>query len=945
MQAKKYLPTLLATLSLLLGGLPVIVTATPATAAVTTIPNLPAKWKTITSPASGTTCAVALNGTLWCWGKAEGTRGVTWNVANGDPEAGNPVGPKQVGAATNWVSVEGSTTHVCARNTLSEIWCWGENANGQLGDGTTNKSQVPVKVKGPIGKAWYSFSVNYQTSCGIQATGLWCWGNNSSGAILPDSSKDAVINIPRQYTAATPVIDSSAEVQIGATQAVKIGGKIYVNKGGLTLEEFTAPLGKVWNSFSVRQTFAYGSDLGSFKDFSDYASICAISSDGIALCESTFSMSDSRQMRLGAYTDWQNISLRQVDPREPICGIRGTNPKSISCFSAYAAGNVTYVGTCVDVDIRKYMGEKYNSNLTNGTKLVPSSEWCGYGGIQRVTHPFFDGTLPDSKSLDLVLPDASSVASIYGGFYQGSVAGETWYNTWGRLFALTDSGLLYVIGDGKYGERQDGLSNSLVTDTWAQALTQSPTIASVSRTMIPKTGGATVTLNGSFLVGLTSLTVGSTSISTWTESNDGTSLTFTSPTSATSATVSVTAVTAGGTATLDNALTFGDSPTAPSITGLSANDQSVTVNWSAPASVGTSPINSYIVTLSPGGSTCTWTLGPLSCTVTGLTNGVTYRATVRAFSNVGPGLVSASSASFVPYKSPDAPQIVSIAPGDGQITVTWSAASNNGSAITAYEVVTQPGGNSCSTSGTGTSCTISPLTNGTAYSVSIYATNDAGGGEVSTSETLITPRTLAGAPTSVSITPGDRQLSVGWRAPSSNGGSPVTSYTVTAQPGSVTCTAIAPSTSCNLLGLSNGSVYSITVVATNPAGDSVASSTVTGSPVTIPGKPTISATEPGSNSVLVRWRAPSATGGASVTSYTVVASPGGNSCSTSGAVLFCTVTGLDNGTTYSFTVTATNTAGTGSASASYNGVPATIAKLMLRREPVLSVVWSTGLHT
>ncbi|NBR24823.1 MAG: hypothetical protein EBU08_13845, partial [Micrococcales bacterium] len=196
-------------------------------------------------------------------------------------------------------------------------------------------------------------------------------------------------------------------------------------------------------------------------------------------------------------------------------------------------------------------------------------------------------------------------------------------------------------------------------------------------------------------------------------------------------------------------------------------------------------------------------------------------------------------------------------------------------------------------------------------------------GDFATSDTLITPRTLAGAPTNVVVSPGDKQLGVSWRAPSSNGGSAVTSYTVTAQPGSVTCTAIAPATSCNLLGLSNGSVYSVTVVATNPAGDSVSSSTVTGSPVTIPGKPTISATEPGANSVLVRWRAPSATGGASVTGYTVVASPGGNSCSTSGSVLFCTVTGLDNGTTYAFTVTATNSAGTGSASASYNGVPAT----------------------
>jgi titin len=537
----------------------------------------------------------------------------------------------------------------------------------------------------------------------------------------------------------------------------------------------------------------------------------------------------------------------------------------------------------------------------------------------------WNGTIPDSQSMDFASPSGSGISQVAGGFFQGSVTGQTDYNTWGRMYAITTDGQIYVMGDGKYGERQDGLDNGSVTDSWAAALVQNPAITSTDRALIPKTGGATVTLSGSFLVGVTGVAVGGVAVSGWTEGTDGTSLKFTSPASLSGGTVAVSVTTSAGIASLSNALTYGDSPSAPSITGLNPTDGAITVGWSSPASAGSSAVTSYVVTVSPGGGTCTWTVGPLNCTVSGLTNGTTYRATVRAFSALGPGLSSSNSAAFVPYKAPSAPPIVSISPGDSQITVNWSAAANNGSAITRYDVEAQPSGNSCSTSGTGTSCTISPLTNGTPYSISVYATNDAGGGEVSTSSTLITPRTLAGNPTNVVINPGDRQLGVSWRAPSSNGGSAVTSYTVTAQPGSVTCTAIAPSTSCNLLGLSNGSVYSITVVATNPAGDSASSATVTGSPVTIPGKPTISATEPGSNSVLVRWRAPSATGGASVSSYTVVASPGGNSCSTTGAVLFCTVTGLDNGTSYAFTVTATNSAGTGSASASYNGVPATIA--------------------
>jgi hypothetical protein len=66
-------------------------------------------------------------------------------------------------------------------------------------------------------------------------------------------------------------------------------------------------------------------------------------------------------------------------------------------------------------------------------------------------------------------------------------------------------------------------------------------------------------------------------------------------------------------------------------------------------------------------------------------------------------------------------------------------------------------------------------------------------------------------------------------------------------------------------------------------------------------------------SVAVSWTAPTSDGGAPITAYTVTASPGGATCSTSGA-LSCTVTGLTNGTAYTFTVRATNSIGTGPAS-------------------------------
>jgi hypothetical protein len=90
------------------------------------------------------------------------------------------------------------------------------------------------------------------------------------------------------------------------------------------------------------------------------------------------------------------------------------------------------------------------------------------------------------------------------------------------------------------------------------------------------------------------------------------------------------------------------------------------------------------------------------------------------------------------------------------------------------------------------------------------------GGDILTSGTF-TPLTVPGAPTGVTATPGDAEVTVSWTAPADDGGSPISGYTVTGTPeGSCTTTG---ATECVVTGLSNGTEYTFTVVATNGVGD------------------------------------------------------------------------------------------------------------------------------
>jgi titin len=278
--------------------------------------------------------------------------------------------------------------------------------------------------------------------------------------------------------------------------------------------------------------------------------------------------------------------------------------------------------------------------------------------------------------------------------------------------------------------------------------------------------------------------------------------------------------------------------------------------------------------------------------------------------------------------SPAAPTAVSGTAGNGSVSLLWTAPTDPGqSAISDYLVQYSSNGGSTwssavdmgSTAATGT---ITGLGNGTAYVFQVAAVNSVGTGAYSAASASVTPLGPPSAPSISLVTAQDGGLRLSLTAPSS--GAAVTGYDYRVDGGSWVSVASA-STTLVIPGLVNGTAYTVETRAQSAVGVGAISTPAAGTPLAVPGAPTISSLAVGNGSLTVAFTV-GFNGGGAISSYQYRLN-GVSWITATGTTSPLSIIGLAPGTAYAVELRAVNSAGAGAASVPANattpGAPGT----------------------
>lgn len=228
------------------------------------------------------TCGLTSDGSAWCWGdNAFGQLG--------DGSLTDRSAPVAVTTAERFARIVAGHAHTCALTSGGAAWCWGENQRGELGDGTTQRRLTPVQVAVPAGIAFQQIAPGADDfrgfTCGLASTGTaWCWGINDRGQ-LGRGNRDLSLNPhpqPEPVSGAlvfATLVAGFADHVCGLTAA----GAAYCWGGGTSGQLGDGLTVDSWLPLALPGGMSFV-QLVSAGQSGDFAFTCGLTSSGAAYC-------------------------------------------------------------------------------------------------------------------------------------------------------------------------------------------------------------------------------------------------------------------------------------------------------------------------------------------------------------------------------------------------------------------------------------------------------------------------------------------------------------------------------------------------------------------------------------------------------------------------------------------------------------------------------------
>ena len=137
------------------------------------------------------TCAIA-SGELYCWGTDNDGQ-----IGNGSGSTNDVLSAQKIGSSSTWNAIASGSYHTCGIDN-GELFCWGRDNYGQVGNGSGSSSNVETPQKIGSSNTWSDIALGSYHTCGIDNGELFCWGVDFRGQIGNGSGSTSAIEAPQK---------------------------------------------------------------------------------------------------------------------------------------------------------------------------------------------------------------------------------------------------------------------------------------------------------------------------------------------------------------------------------------------------------------------------------------------------------------------------------------------------------------------------------------------------------------------------------------------------------------------------------------------------------------------------------------------------------------------------------------------------------------------------